>query len=164
MADNYLERKMEEYRSGKAAAPRRRLIPSGAAKPRLEVPLGEITVLIVGVDDALVMAFANAGATVRFCNADDEASSVGRKLAERSGARYFPFDEATTCEKIGAEVDFLIRRSAGAILLETVATGLKRCVELTADATTDGTAAPETLAVLFCTPLFSTAAAAVTVI
>lgn len=44
MADNYLERKMEEYRSGKSAAPRRRVIPSGAVRPQVAVPLGEVTV------------------------------------------------------------------------------------------------------------------------
>lgn len=75
MADNYLERKMEEYRRGKTAAPRRRIIPSGAVRPQVTVPLGDVTVLVAGADEPLVTAFANAGAAVRFCNAagDDAA-------------------------------------------------------------------------------------------
>lgn len=103
MADNYLERKMEEYRRGKTAAPRRRIIPSGAVRPQVTVPLGDVTVLVAGADEPLVTAFANAGAAVRFCNAagDGAALSAGRRLAERTGARYLPFSEAEALAMLG---------------------------------------------------------------
>lgn len=164
MADNYLERKMEEYRSGKSAAPRRRVIPSGAVRPQVAVPLGEVTVLIAGVDEALVAAFANAGAKVRFCNADDEAISLGRRLAERWGAQYFPYNEAKTLALLDVSPDYIVRRTEEGIEIMAPATGLNRRITLTADKDENGTAAAETLAVLFCTPLFSNAAGTVSVI
>lgn len=164
MADNYLERKMEEYRSGKSGAARRRIIPSGAVRPQVVVPLGEVTVLIAGVDEALVAAFANAGAKVRFCNADDEAISLGRRLAERWGAQYFPYNEAKTLALLDVSPDYIVRRTEEGIEIMAPATGLNRRITLTADKDENGTAAPETLAVLFCTPLFSNAAGTVSVI
>lgn len=166
MADNYLERKMEEYRRGKTAAPRRRIIPSGAVRPQVTVPLGDVTVLVAGADEPLVTAFANAGAAVRFCNAagDDAALSAGRRLAERTGARYLPFSEAEALAMLGNNaVDYVARRSDGGIELLSAATGIVRLVTLDCMAATDKNAAAalETLAVLFCTPLFSKAAATV---
>lgn len=167
MADNYLERKMEEYRRGKTAAPRRRIIPSGAVRPQVTVPLGDVTVLVAGADEPLVTAFANAGAAVRFCNAagDDAAPlSAGRRLAERTGARYLSFSEAEALAMLGDNaVDYVARRSDGGIELLSAATDIVRLVTLDCVAASDKNAAAalETLAVLFCTPLFSTAAATV---
>ena len=144
MADNYLERKMEEYRRGKTAAPRRRIIPSGAVRPQVTVPLGDVTVLVAGADAAPL--------------------SAGRRLAERTGARYLPFSEAEALAMLGDNaVDYVARRSDGGIELLSAATGIVRLVTLDCMAGTDKSAAAalETLAVLFCTPLFSTAAATV---
>lgn len=155
---------MEEYRSGKSGAARRRIIPSGAVRPQVVVPLGEVTVLIAGVDEALVAAFANAGAKVRFCNADDEAISLGRRLAERWGAQYFPYNEAKTLALLDVSPDYIVRRTEEGIEIMAPATGLNRRITLTVDKDENGTAAPETLAVLFCTPLFSNAAGTVSVI
>ena len=179
MADNYLERKMEEYRSGKAAAPRRRLIPSGARRPEVTVPVGDLTVLVAGIDEQLVKAFADAGARVRFCNtADEDSASAGRKLAEKSGAQYFPFDIAAALRQLGDDVDFVIARSDEGISLTDVAAGTERIVALentagAAGASDAAGAAPlvagtpsapmplETLAVLFCTPMFASATATI---
>lgn len=136
-------------------------------RPQVTVPLGDVTVLVAGADEPLVTAFANAGAAVRFCNAagDDAAPlSAGRRLAERTGARYLPFSEAEALAMLGDNaVDYVARRSDGGIELLSAATGIVRLVTLDCVAASDKNAAAalETLAVLFCTPLFSTAAATV---
>lgn len=81
MADNYLERRMDDYRSGRIAAanrPRRRRIPTA-------------TFLLSGLPspllDAVICALRAAG-TVVLCGDDSPAF---RETAQRTGARLYPY-------------------------------------------------------------------------
>lgn len=83
MADNYLEKKMEDYRRG--VAPVHRL--------RRKRPLEGVCVYVIGgtkpTGAAIVTLLAAQGARVAF-SADDNTG--GPSLAQRSGARYYPCD------------------------------------------------------------------------
>ncbi|MCM1066499.1 MAG: hypothetical protein NC418_02875 [Muribaculaceae bacterium] len=92
MADNYLEKKMEEHRRG-ASLPARHtptFIPAGAVCFRL----GEMRVLVVRLDadpaagSAIVRAFRRAACKVAFVWDD---RTCGSRLAQESGSRHYPF-------------------------------------------------------------------------
>lgn len=91
MADNYLERKMEEYRSG---APRKSVhkVASLGSKPGMwGMPFAERRVLIVGAglppDVRLVEQLRSVGCKVAFMGGDGAA---GTELARKTGAQYHP--------------------------------------------------------------------------
>ena len=94
MADNYLENRMEEYRSGRLAS-RSRSTQAMRAPRRadtLTLRYDPMTALILA--DALtpvvaetVAAFTAVGCRVAFTCADVKE---GNALAQRSGARYYP--------------------------------------------------------------------------
>ena len=85
-------------------------------------------------------------------------------MQKRWGAQYFPYNEAKTLALLDVSPDYIVRRTEEGIEIMAPATGLNRRITLTVDKDENGTAAPETLAVLFCTPLFSNAAGTVSVI
>ena len=86
MADNYLEKKFEEYQQRKRASQPGRT--SAASQPMRRV---FITGGAQGIGEALVRAFRSAGHRVAFCDKQEEK---GRELALRTGARFFPVDVA----------------------------------------------------------------------
>ena len=114
MADNYLEKKMEEHRRGTAArSVARRLTPVGERRGSVSFKIGELRIL---VDDAspetgraIVRRLREAGCKVAF-SADDERA--GRSLAQSSGARFYPssFGDSVYGDlvKIWGGVDMLI--------------------------------------------------------
>ena len=88
MADNYLEKKFEEYAAAKAGrrAPRR-MSPSGARQGYVELRFPRRRVLVaVGEPHAVVEAYCNAGCQVAFCAAD------GQEFAETIGSRFCQVD------------------------------------------------------------------------
>lgn len=96
MADNYLEKKFEEYRAKKAASNRKtRLTPSGNKPGTLTVKFPCRRVFVTGgasgIGKAIVSAFANAGCRVAFCDCDEQA---GRQTAETTGSQFHPLDVA----------------------------------------------------------------------
>ncbi len=95
MADNYLERKMEEYRSGKSSGYRAKLTPSGDRPGRLSVKFPPRRVFVTGgasgIGKAIVKAFCNAGCRVAFCDIDAKS---GAATAQTSGAQFHPVDVA----------------------------------------------------------------------
>lgn len=98
MADNYLEKRMEEHRARQNAAcasrpPSRQLIPF---KP-LRVFVPEIQ-SAVDTAKAIISAYASAGCTVGFANADN---AEGRKIAQASGGRFYPMEIAEALEHFG---------------------------------------------------------------
>lgn len=108
MADNYLEKKMEEHRQG--GAPRRspRLSPSGNRPGFLTIPFEPLSVAVVGDGDvarAIVKAYADASCRVAFLGADRRASTT---FAQQSGSRYYP---AVTVDSVA--VDAFLRAVAG---------------------------------------------------
>lgn len=94
MADNYLEKKMEEYRSGRLASTSRTTpsIRSPRKTNQLSLSYDPLVVMISGIapDEELaetLMAFTSVGCRVAFTSGDPKASAI---LAQRSGARYYP--------------------------------------------------------------------------
>ncbi|MDY3858880.1 MAG: hypothetical protein SO006_08505 [Muribaculaceae bacterium] len=145
MADNYLERKMEEYRSGKSKpAVRRRLTPSGQKSGQITLPYPDVRVFVIGPDEKLIRAFADAGAHVSFCCDDTERHKTLRLLAEQTGARFYPLPVDEIPDRNDA--DYLIERHDDTILITVPASGQERRL------TASGPSAP-LLAVLLCGPL-----------
>lgn len=100
MADNYLERKMEEYRSGKLSGkstPRHRgntLIPATGYDVKL---IGSQRVLVVGdcndgVGLEILKMYRSLGCKVAFCDVD---SKQGTAMAQKLGCRFYPVDVAS---------------------------------------------------------------------
>ncbi len=93
MADNYLEKKMEEHRQGGVSSVKRRFTPSGQKPGYACFRIGEPVVFVKGFDAApstvasVVRAFRNAGCRVAFTSADIK---TGRAFAQSSGARHYP--------------------------------------------------------------------------
>jgi len=93
MADNYLERRMEDLRSGRLAADTARLRSKAPAKNprRLSITFPEMRVLVTdGLSDsgkAIVKAFRSVGMKVAFCA---PSSAEGSLFAQQSGARFCP--------------------------------------------------------------------------
>lgn len=93
MADNYLERKMEEYRSGKGG---RRIVykSSAGVKPGticVKFPARRVFVTggASGIGRAIVEAFRRADCRVAFCDND---TRNGNGTAQATGARFYPVD------------------------------------------------------------------------
>lgn len=93
MADNYLERKMEELRSGKSASARARRTPSGARAGHLDLKFPPRRVVVTGgasgIGRAIVKAYADAGCRTAFFDVDTDA---GTDTARATGSRFIPLD------------------------------------------------------------------------
>lgn len=93
MADNYLERKMEEHRNGGASRYRPHTTPSGQRAGMLCQKFPPRRVVVTGgasgIGRAVVKAFADAGCRVAFCDVD---SRQGPLTAQATGARFYPVD------------------------------------------------------------------------
>lgn len=105
MADNYLEKRMEDYARGRSAAPSRR---PGARPGWLSVRCPALTALVVGADcpggPEVVATFVQAGCRVMFTASD---AKNGAALAQKCGGRFYP------CGPAGALAD-MERRSESA--------------------------------------------------
>ncbi len=112
MADNYLEKRMADYVSGRGAAPttRRRI---GYAS----VKFARQSILLHHADceagEALLTYFSQAGITVSFTAADERS---GRLAAQRCGGRFLPMPlPEAICETAGeGQLDTLVLFAPGA--------------------------------------------------
>lgn len=97
MADNYLERKMEEHRAGHGQVYRPKLTPSGKRQGELTFKFPPRRVLVTGgasgIGRAIVKAFCDAGCKVAFCDSD---TAAGTSTAQALGARFYPLDVIDT--------------------------------------------------------------------
>ncbi len=97
MADNYLEKKMEEHLKGGPRQRVRRLSPSGNRPGKLTVDFPPRRVYVTGgasgIGAAIVKAFCDAGCKVAFCDIDPKA---GAATAQKSGAQFHPVDVTDT--------------------------------------------------------------------
>ena len=93
MADNYLERKMDEYRSGNLNKTKHRTSPSGNRPGKLTIYFPARRVYITGgasgIGASIVKAFCDAGCRVAFCDKD---TKKGTDTARRCGAQFHPLD------------------------------------------------------------------------
>lgn len=97
MADNYLEKKMEEHLKGGPQHRTRRLSPSGNRPGKLTVDFPPRRVYVTGgasgIGAAIVKAFCDAGCKVAFCDIDTKS---GAATAQRCGAQFHPLDVTDT--------------------------------------------------------------------
>lgn len=102
MADNYLEKKFEEYAAAKAGKrPARRLSPSGQRQGVVEMRFPRRRVMVALREPLTVVeAFAGAGCQVAFCGTDPGLQAT----AERVGAQFHPVERADV-ESLGAAMD-----------------------------------------------------------
>ncbi len=102
MADNYLEKKMEEYRAGQGNVRRMKSQrPVAGVKPgtiNVEFPPRRVFVTggASGIGRAVVEAFRKADCRVAFCDIDSKA---GNRTAQMTGARFYPVD-VTDCSAL----------------------------------------------------------------
>ncbi|MDE5594200.1 MAG: hypothetical protein K2I89_01325 [Muribaculaceae bacterium] len=92
MADNYLEKKMEEHRRGGIAKSNaRRLTPSGDRLGTVSFRIEPLRIFVTdGSSDyatVIICRLRAAGCNVAFFSADEKN---GRELAQKSGARFYP--------------------------------------------------------------------------
>ncbi len=92
MADNYLEKKMDEYRRGLLSAPaRRKTTPSGYARgcaSFLPFPVGvKILMLTDSASETELKALVDAGCRVAFTGNDRKE---GKSIAQSCGAQFHP--------------------------------------------------------------------------
>lgn len=95
MADNYLEKKMEEHRRGGAPAYRRKLTPRGTVPGQWLLSFPVKSVLLPDIDRCpepemarkIIRQLAGIGFRVSFSCADSRA---GSRIAQECGARFIP--------------------------------------------------------------------------
>lgn len=96
MADNYIEKKMEEHRNGSRPAYRPKLTPRGSRPGELTVRFIPCTVYIPDATHPIlreaVGELAAAGFKVSFSlsGADEENHRKGNIMAQHTGARFIP--------------------------------------------------------------------------
>lgn len=90
MADNYLEKRMEEYRAGKLARKPRTVVANSRREPS---PLEGFRVYVTGgasgIGRAVVEAFRRVGCRVAFCDID---RVKGAATAQATGSQFHPVD------------------------------------------------------------------------
>lgn len=129
MADNYLEKRMEEYRAGRLA-PRTRVVARGVVARRekgefvIAFPQMRVVVLggSVGLAEAVAKAFRTVDCQVALCHADSRSLTP---FAQRHGLRYYPFDPAVKWERV---IDDVTARWGGV----DVVVDLRDCIDVAA--------------------------------
>lgn len=110
MADNYLEKRMEDYRAGKFAGKARQKTGVQLHRPnQLTIPYPpQLRVFITGgasgIGESCVEAFRKIDAKVAFCDID---SKRGNETAQKLGARFYPLDIKDTAKLEKAITDVL---------------------------------------------------------
>lgn len=93
MADNYLENKMEEYRSGKLQKRSVKYTPTKTKPGTIIVKFPPRRVFVTGgasgIGRAIVEAFRKADCKVAFCDINNKA---GNATAQATGAQFHPVD------------------------------------------------------------------------
>lgn len=114
MADNYLEKRMEEYRAGKLAPKITRTAAAPQRKPgEVTVAFPPMNALVLCGDAVLTQtvcgAFRKADMRVAFCMAD---SLEGTRIAQTTGSRFYPY-AVDDVVKLGSAMDDLAGRWGG---------------------------------------------------
>ena len=93
MADNYLERKMEDYRSRKSGVPKIKRVSSMPKQGTINVKFPPRRVFVTGgasgIGRAIVEAFRKSDCRVAFCDND---TKTGMLTAQATGAQFYPVD------------------------------------------------------------------------
>lgn len=117
MADNYLEKRMEEYRAGKLAPKSRVVVHAAGAKREpgdFTLSFPKLNAVVIGGPTELagmfVRIFRGVDASVALCHSDSKRCTP---LAQASGCRYYPFDPADV-SKLERVIDDVTARWGGA--------------------------------------------------
>ncbi len=93
MADNYLEKKFEEYNANRGKRPQTKrtttLPKAGTIQMKFPPRRVFVTGGAKGIGRAIVARFCSAGCRVAFCDIDSRA---GQSTAEATGSRFYPVD------------------------------------------------------------------------
>lgn len=93
MADNYLEKKFEEYAAQKSGVKVKKVVQTTPRPGYVEVKFPPRRVLVTGgaagIGKAVVQAFRHAGCRVAFCDNDRKKGTL---TAQACGARFYPVD------------------------------------------------------------------------
>lgn len=116
MADNYLEKQMEDYRAGKLA-PKTRAVHVTSAPLRnpgdFVMAFPQLRVVLLGGDvrfvEVLARLFRDVECRVALCSPDSKSFTP---LAQSIGCRYYPFDPAVEAKRL-AVIDDLTDRWGG---------------------------------------------------
>lgn len=116
MADNYLEKQMEDYRAGKLA-PKTRAVHVASAPSRnpgdFVMMFPQLRVVLLGGDvrfvEVLARLFRDVECRVALCSPDSKSFTP---LAQSTGCRYYPFDPAVEAKRL-AVIDDLTARWGG---------------------------------------------------
>lgn len=114
MADNYLERRMEDYRAGRLRTQSRPPVKGSAAAPVPELAAMRVFLLTPSVSsspraEALVRLLRSQGCRVAFTDTD---AAAGNRLAQATGAQCHPVDCADE-EAVARSREIIIRRWGG---------------------------------------------------
>ena len=93
MADNYLERRMEEYRNGTLAQSLRRSVAMTRKRPKSRYEALRVLVICPSLNadaEKLIRSFAARRCRISFAS-DNRAA--GNALAQSCGARFYPTDD-----------------------------------------------------------------------
>lgn len=136
MADNYLERKMEDYRSGKSVKlAHKKITPTGEKPGKISIDFPPRRVYVTGgakgIGRAIVSAFCRAGCQVAFCDIDEKA---GRQTAQAFGAQFHPLDVADSVALASSLSNVIDRWGGLDIVINNVGVGrFKPFLESTLD-------------------------------
>lgn len=110
MADNYLEKKFEELHSGRLGGKTAgRRTPMKTPIGKVLVPFPPLRVLVTdGISDlaqTVMGEFVKTGSKVAFSLAGTPAQMLrlGAQIAQRTGARFYPYDSARTLDAIAQD-------------------------------------------------------------
>ncbi|MCM1519806.1 MAG: hypothetical protein NC098_03385 [Lachnoclostridium sp.] len=114
MADNYLEKKMEEHRQRMASAPRHSSKSQPITASPVKFPCSRVFIALTdaGLTEAIVDIFRKADAKTAFIHPDYRHFN---SLAQSIGARYYPF----STEKLRQSLDDASSRWDGLDMLIT---------------------------------------------
>lgn len=120
MADNYLEKKMEEYRAGKLAAKPRVPRTAPARKPGdLTLNFGHLNVIVFGgpvkLAEAVARQFRAVDATVALCHDSEKECTA---IAQQTGCRYYPFNPGVKENRDNVIDDFSTLRGNPDIIID----------------------------------------------
>lgn len=93
MADNYLERRMEEYRNGTLAQSLRRSVAMTRKRPKTRYEALRVLVVCPSLNadaEKLIRTFAARRCRISFASI---SRAAGNALAQSCGARFYPTDE-----------------------------------------------------------------------
>lgn len=96
MADNYLERRMEEYRNGTLAQSLRRSVAMTRKRPKTRYESLRVLVVCPSLNadaEKLIRTFAARRCRISFASI---SRAAGNALAQSCGARFYPTDEMSS--------------------------------------------------------------------